>query len=106
MDWCRLNCPLERDACGLGIVGLTGGYYEVIRLDSPLENVISQDQFLSSQRAQAQAIPRAALIQAEYSGELNSATDLKAYGQCLVSHVTKIRSQWQVYLSHWGDIKL
>ena len=84
---CSEKCPAEKVECGIGIVGLTGGYYEVIRQDSPLESVIPQQVFITSPRAKAQALRRAALTRAEYGGELATLEQISSQSQCLADLV-------------------
>ncbi|MEO0752453.1 MAG: hypothetical protein AAFY25_11690 [Pseudomonadota bacterium] len=60
-DLCRARCPGEVTGCGFAMLALSGGYYEVVRLDTPLETVIPQEAFLASPRARLMALRRAAL---------------------------------------------
>lgn len=64
-DLCRAECPNQVGACGVALVALTGGFYEVSRLDSPYEKVIPQEQFLNSARARIMTLRRAALARDE-----------------------------------------
>lgn len=64
-DLCRTECGLEAPSCAVAMMSLSGGYYEVIRLDSPLETLIPQDVFLSSPRARVMTLRRAALAKTE-----------------------------------------
>ncbi|WP_420395162.1 hypothetical protein [Nioella sp.] len=63
---CHAACPEEDvPACAFALMSATGGYYEVIRLDSPLETVIPQADFLASRRAELMALRRAVLVRRE-----------------------------------------
>ncbi|QFT92185.1 hypothetical protein FIU86_04985 [Roseovarius sp. THAF9] len=64
-DLCRAECPNQAGACGVALLALTGGFYEVSRLDSPYEKVIPQAQFLNSPRARIMTLRRAALARDE-----------------------------------------
>ena len=89
--FCSNNCPDDSELCAMYLLGMTGGYYEVIRQDSPLEALISQDEFLESARAQAKAIRRASNIRAEHGGELITIKELEQHSQCLAQHVQQQR---------------
>ena len=88
---CKEYCSHEWEQCAVGVLGLTGGYYEAIRQDSPLENIIPQDTFLQSKRAWVQAIRRAALNRAEHGGELATIEDLTSQSSCLGNVVANVR---------------
>lgn len=64
-DLCKAECPREVGACAVAFLALTGGFYEVSRLDSPYETVIPQEQFLNSARARLMTLRRAALARDE-----------------------------------------
>lgn len=64
-DLCRDNCSDEAGHCAVAFLALSGGYYQVIRVDSPLEKLIPQDVFLASPRARLMALRRAALARSE-----------------------------------------
>ncbi len=86
-DVCRQECATETEACAVILLGLTGGYYEAIRLDSPLENLIPQTKFLSSERARRMALRRAALTLSETAEELMPSVQLKEESSCTASLV-------------------
>lgn len=48
---CQTHCPNSIGTCMAGTVDLSGGYFELARFTSPLENLISQEDYLSSDRA-------------------------------------------------------
>ena len=79
---CTTQCPEEPGSCAFSLMALTGGYYEVIRTDSPSETIIPQDQFLESPRARLMALRRAALARAESGGELASVSDIAQVSAC------------------------
>jgi|GEM_PF-2275185 len=84
---CKMACGDDTEQCGLTLLGLTGGFYEFIRLDSPLENLISQETFLNSPRAASQAMRRGALIRAEDGGEIATISEIASSSQCLANQV-------------------
>jgi len=84
---CKLACGDNTEQCSLTLLGLTGGFYEAIRLDSPIENLISQESFLNSPRAASQAMRRGALIRAEYGGEIATLPEIANSSQCLATQV-------------------
>jgi hypothetical protein len=73
------------------MMGLHGGYYESIRIDSPLESVISQPRFLASRRASQIALRRAALSRDGAANLRAPAEDIWLESQCLAATITKIR---------------
>ncbi|WP_164662266.1 hypothetical protein [Tropicibacter sp. Alg240-R139] len=90
---CDAHCGSQAAACGMAMMALAGGYYEVIRIDSPLEKLIPQGTFLNSPRAQLMTLRRAALARSE----TNNPPDLKAiaaYSQCAAD---LIRQERQAY---------
>lgn len=88
---CMTHCPDARFSCGITLMGLLGGYYEVIRHDSPLQSLIPQDVFLASERASIGTLRRAALRRAEYGGKLMPSSELERRAACLVPVFSEIR---------------
>lgn len=86
-NMCSAKCLSDVSDCAVTVLGLTGGYYEAIRLDSPLESVIPQSRFLDSLRAQEMALRRAALVRAEDARELASIESIAGYSRCLADLV-------------------
>ena len=64
-DLCRAECAEEAGACSVALMALSGGYYEIVRLDSPYEAVIPQERFLNAPRARLMTLRRAALARDE-----------------------------------------
>ncbi|MEM6985100.1 MAG: hypothetical protein AAF499_01065 [Pseudomonadota bacterium] len=77
----------EIQACATTAFGLFGGYYEVIRLDSPVENLIPQAEFLRSDRARGMAARRIANARDEIGNRVFSETQLRGISQCLADSV-------------------
>ena len=85
---CLRNClKTDLTACAIAAFGLVGGYYEVIRFDSPLENVISQDRFLDSPRAQGMVKRRIANAATEAGVRVFSEAELAQHSQCLANAI-------------------
>ena len=64
-DLCNEECGDDAGGCAAAFLALSGGYYEVIRVDSPLEKLIPQEVFLASPRARLMTLRRAALARSE-----------------------------------------
>jgi len=85
---CRSHCnDAELQACATTAFGLFGGYYEVIRLDSPLENLIAQSRFLYSARARGMTARRIANARTELGDLVFSETQLRNRSNCLADAV-------------------
>lgn len=91
---CNAQCGSQASACGMAMMALAGGYYEVIRIDSPLEKLIPQDTFLNSQRAQLMTLRRAALARSETNNppELSK---IAAYSQCAADLIQQERQAYR-----------
>lgn len=91
---CAKVCPsAEIRHCTVVAVGMTGGYYEAIRLDSPLESVISQDRYLKSRRAEGTALRRVAFARSELLEELFPEAGIRARSACLADAVREERAK-------------
>ena len=64
-DLCNAECGDQPGSCAFAFLALSGGYYEAIRIDSPLEKLIPQHRFLGSPRARLMMLRRAALARSE-----------------------------------------
>ncbi|MCP3972330.1 MAG: hypothetical protein GY717_18800 [Rhodobacteraceae bacterium] len=74
------------------MLALSGGYYEIIRLDSPAETVISQDRFLTSPRARLMTLRRAAMTRAETDAELASLSQIGGISACAARLIATARA--------------
>ncbi len=91
---CRRACgDGEMPACANTAFGLLGGYYEVIRFDSPLEAVIPQDRFLSSPRAVGMTLRRIAFSTTEAGEDVFLKQDFSRQSECLADAVAAVRAQ-------------
>ncbi|MFQ6548937.1 hypothetical protein AADZ90_013340 [Aestuariibius sp. 2305UL40-4] len=93
-DLCREACPGEAAACGFTMFALTGGYYEVIRLDSPLETVIPQERFLDSPRARLMALRRAAMAKDETNAFRASREEIAEISACAADLIMETRAEY------------
>ncbi|MEM7258327.1 MAG: hypothetical protein AAF404_13185 [Pseudomonadota bacterium] len=81
---CNRSCTAsEMRDCQFTAFGLMGGYYEIIRLDSPLENIITQQQFLSSERAVGMVWRSVTYARTETTGYVFSGNALSGKSACL-----------------------
>lgn len=96
-DLCRAACEDEAAAaeCGFAMLAFTGGYYEVIRTDSPLERVIPQEVFLSSERARLMALRRVVLVRRETNVDwLAGEDEVRAVSACAADLVRDERARY------------
>lgn len=83
---CKLQCGVdEQPMCMLTAFGLVGGYYELLRFDSPLETLIPQAQFLASRRATGMVARRVSSARSEAAVPVFAAGDLKQRSACLAA---------------------
>lgn len=92
---CSERCGDDAPACAFAFLALFGGYFEVIRIDSPLESVIPQDQFLDSPRARLMALRRVALARTETN--LEWLADSAPANQLSACAIDLIRMERQTY---------
>ncbi len=89
---CRRICSEpELPSCANTAFGLAGGYYEVIRFDTPLEAVIPQAYFLTSARAEGMAARRIAFARSEADKEVFSDRELREKSRCLAAAVVVLK---------------
>ena len=89
---CRRACTdKETPDCANLSFGLIGGYYEVIRFDSPLEAVIDQSRFVKSDRAVGMAIRRILTAHTEADVPVFSDQELRRRSACLADAVEALR---------------
>ena len=95
-DLCRDRCAKDVTGCGFALLALSGGYYEVIRLDTPLESVITQERFLASPRARLMSLRRAALAkQPDRRGWLASYDALAEISTCTADLIAETRADYE-----------
>jgi hypothetical protein len=82
----------DMEACVITIFGLVGGYYKAVRFDSPIEKLIEQSRFLSSNRAAGMVLRRGA-FKIDVTGKLlMSESDLRDKAECLAEAVVEARA--------------
>ncbi len=93
---CNEKCgSAEAGACAFAMMALHGGYYEVIRIDSPFEQVIPQSDFLNSRRARFMALRRAAIARAETNLDwLGNREDIAEISSCAAEMVLDERARY------------
>jgi hypothetical protein len=81
------------EACAITAFGLVGGYYKAVRFDSPIEALIKQSRFLSSNRAAGMVLRRASFKINARGEPLISDSDLRDESECLGNAVAEVRAQ-------------
>ncbi len=97
-DLCRAHCsgPYGPAQCGFAMLAFTGGYYEVIRTDSPLESAVPQAQFLASPRARLMALRRVVLVRRETNLDwLAAYDDVRSVSLCAAELVRTERGTYK-----------
>lgn len=91
---CRRTCSeSEFPACANTVFGHVGGYYEVVRFDSPLEAVIPQSRFVISQRAAAMALRSIAFATTHAGKDLFPVRKSAGDSACLLDAVVALRAR-------------
>ncbi|MFN3210120.1 MAG: hypothetical protein ACE369_14165 [Roseovarius sp.] len=94
-DLCKAECPGQVGSCAVAFLALTGGFYEVARLDSPYEKAIPQEQFLNSPRARIMTLRRAALARDEPNQRyLSDRTGMSRLSSCAAVLVLRARADY------------
>ncbi len=95
-ELCEAGCGVDDiGACAFAVMALSGGYYEVIRIDSPLESVIPQEQFLQSPRARLMTLRRVAMQRREADGALLASTaEISEMSACAADMIDKARAEY------------
>lgn len=95
-DLCTQHCAAEAPACAFAFMALSGGYFEAIRFDSPLEAVIPQAQFLDSPRARLMVLRRAVLARTETNQDwLANSPGLSRLSSCAADLVEEERALYR-----------
>jgi hypothetical protein len=79
-------------SCVITAFGLVGGYYKAIRFDSPLESLIDQSIFASSDRAAGMLLRRISLVENATGKPLISDITLREKSNCLANPVAEVRA--------------
>ena len=90
---CRRICDDEGvKSCAITVFGLAGGYYKVIKFDSPLQALIEQSRYVTSDRAVGMLLRRASFVLASAGTPMISDADLGKKSTCLAKAVAEVRS--------------
>jgi len=90
---CHRICDDEGvKSCAITVFGLAGGYYKVIKFDSPLQALIEQSTYVTSDRAVGMLLRRASFVLASAGTPMISDADLGKKSTCLAKAVAEVRS--------------
>ena len=90
---CRRICNNEgARSCAITAFGLAGGYYKVIKFDSPLQASIKQSRYVTSDRAVGMVLRRVSFVKTAAGTPMISDGDLGEKSACLARAVAGIRS--------------
>jgi hypothetical protein len=91
---CRRVCAGEEvKSCAVTAFGLAGGYYKVIKFDSPLEALIEQSRYVESARAIGMLLRRISFVKTAAGTAMITDADLGNRTACLAKKVAEIRAQ-------------
>lgn len=92
---CNRYCAADTHACGITVFGVVGGYYKAIKFDSPMQTLIEQSRYVTSDRAVGMVLRRVSFARAAGAGKkfLISDSELQAKSACLAEAVAEVRSQ-------------
>jgi len=92
---CRRYCGDNTQECAITAFGLVGGYYKAIKFDSPMQALIEQSRYVTSDRAVGMVLRRVSFVRpAGAAGNfLISDDDLRTKSACLAEAVTEVRAQ-------------
>jgi hypothetical protein len=97
-DLCRAGCetPETQSDCAFALLAFQGGYYEAIRVDSPLETAIPQQRFLESPRARLMTLRRIALLRTEANDSwLAEDTTIRSVSECAADMIAQERAHYE-----------
>lgn len=95
---CNGECGAEAGKCAFAFMALMGGYFETIRIDSPLERIIPQEDFVQSPRARLMVLRRAALARTETNLDwLGDHDKIAEISSCAADLVMSERSAYEQY---------
>jgi len=91
---CRAICNNEgARSCAITAFGLAGGYYKVIKFDSPLQALIEQPRYVTSDRAVGMVLRRVSFVKTAAGTPMISTSDLGEKSACLAKVVAGVRSK-------------
>jgi len=90
---CRRICNHENiKSCAITVFGLGGGYYKVIKFDSPLQALIEQPRYVTSDRAVGMLLRRVSFVKTAAGTPMISEADLGKKSACLAKAVAEVRT--------------
>jgi hypothetical protein len=90
---CHQICKNEDvKSCAITVFGLGGGYYKVIKFDSPLQALIEQSRYVTSDRAVGMLLRRISFVKTAAGTPMISDADLGQKSTCLAKAVTELRT--------------
>ena len=90
---CRRVCNNEAvKSCAVTAFGLGGGYYKVIKFDSPLQALIEQSRYVTSDRAVGMLLRRISFVKTAAGTPMISDADLGKKSTCLAKVVAEVRT--------------
>jgi hypothetical protein len=91
---CRRVCGEEIRDCAITTFGLVGGYYKAIKFDSPMQSLIEQSRFVTSDRAVGMVLRRISFARPASASNklLISDSQLEAKSACLAGAVAEVRA--------------
>ena len=92
---CRRHCGENTQSCVITTFGLVGGYYKAIKFDSPMQTLIDQSRFVTSNRAVGMVMRRISFARPAGASEkfLISDGELREQSECLAEAVAEVRAQ-------------
>ena len=79
-------------SCAITVFGLAGGYFKVIKFDSPLQALIKQSRYVTSDRAVGMLLRRVSFVKTAAGTPMISNADLSKKSTCLAKAVAEVRT--------------
>jgi hypothetical protein len=90
---CRRACNNgDVQSCAITAFGLVGGYYKAIRFDSPIQALIKQSRYTTSDRAVGMILRRVSFVKTAAGTPMISDRDLGEKSKCLAKAVAEVRA--------------
>ena len=92
---CRRHCGEDTRDCAITVFGLVGGYYKAIKFDSPIQTLIEQSRYVTSDRAVGMVLRRVSFARSAGAAKklLISNSELHTKSACLAKAVAEVRAQ-------------
>jgi hypothetical protein len=92
---CQRYCGDNTQECAITAFGLVGGYYKAIKFDSPMQTLIEQSRYVTSDRAVGMVLRRVSFARPAAASRklLISDDELRSKSACLAEAVTEVRAQ-------------